>query len=87
MFLPDYSQDPSIFTRIVTSDETSIHYSTPSTKKQMMVQMQKQAEEPVPKKKKKKMRMKKSEKGMTVMVFWDHEGVSVSQEERRSNSD
>ncbi len=47
-FLTDYSQDPSILTRIVTSDKTWIHYFTPSTKKQTMVWKWK--EEPAPKK-------------------------------------
>ncbi len=48
IFLTDYLQDLSILTRIVTCDETWIHQSTPSMKKQTMVR--KQAGKPTPKK-------------------------------------
>ncbi len=53
-FLTDYSQVLSILPCIVTGDETWIHYSTPSTKKQMMVW--KHVKEPA---------LKKSENGET----------------------
>ncbi len=68
-FLTDYHNDPSILTRIVTSDEMWIHYLTLSTKKQTITW--KQADEPAPK----KVKLEKSQKRLVCTSFWDYQGV------------
>ncbi len=54
-------------TRIVTGNETRIHYVTPSTKKQIMAW--KQADKPAPKKAK----LEKPQKRLMCTTFWDHQ--------------
>lgn len=72
-FLTAYERDTSILHRIVTGDETCVHYVTPTTKTATMIWKRK--EEPTPKKAK----QEKSANKLMVIVFWDHRGVILTE--------
>ncbi len=68
-FLTAYHDDPTILSRVVTGDESWVHYVTPETKNASKVWKRKN--EPTPK----KARLEKSAHKLMVTVFWDQHGI------------